>query len=133
MENFWMFFKLIIYIPFILFLIYASLKFGGKRLQSIQNGNYIKIIEKVQTSKETSIILAEIGTIGYVMSVTNHGIEVIKELKDVELQNLKSKKMIKEYNSFKDLFIDINKAIITTKGSLKGPGKIKVKKEENNE
>lgn len=133
MDNYLMFFKLIIYIPFILFLIYATLKFGGKRLQSIQNGNYIKIIEKVQTSKETSIILAEIGTIGYVMSVTNHGIEVIKELKDEELQNLKSKKIIKEYNSFKDLFLDINKALINRKGSLPGKRKINVKKEENNE
>lgn len=111
METFKMVIQFLMYIPFILFLIYFSLKFGGSKLQSLQNGNYVKIIEKVALSKENHILLVKMGSKGYVMSSTNNKNEILFELSNEELTAVENSKMIPQYKNLNEFLSDIYKKV----------------------
>ncbi|WP_443659581.1 flagellar biosynthetic protein FliO [Clostridium algidicarnis] len=76
--------QIVIFLPFILFLVYVSLRFGGGKVQSIQNGKYIKVLEKVNVSKEGNIILVKIGEEYHIMTSTNKEIKEIAVLSKEE-------------------------------------------------
>ena len=104
--EFWtMFFKIIIFLPFILFLIYLSLKYGGTKLQGLQGGKYLKMVERLSISKDNSIMVVKIGVKGYVISSTNNKIELLEEITAEELAVLESNNSMPQYTSLKD-FID---------------------------
>lgn len=107
--DFKMIFELMIYLPFILFLIYFSLKLGGSKLQSIQSGNYIKIVEKVTLTKDSQIMLIKLGDKGYVMSCTKERNEILSQLTMEELLLVENKKMIPQYDNFNEFLKDIYK------------------------
>lgn len=103
--NFWiMILKLIIFLPFILLLFYLSIKFGSSKLQNIQNGRYIKILERVSLSKDNSLIVVKIGEKGYVVASTAGKIDTLLEIGEEELQKLEKTKQIPEYKSLKEFY-----------------------------
>lgn len=103
--QFWvMLFKIIICLPFVLILIYISVKFGGNKLQNIQNGKYIKILERTPISKENSLLVVKIGEKGYVLSSTVGKINIISELSKDEILNIEASKTIPQYADFKDFY-----------------------------
>ncbi|WPC40991.1 flagellar biosynthetic protein FliO [Clostridium sp. JS66] len=103
--QFWvMLFKIIICLPFVLILIYISAKFGGNKLQNIQNGKYIKILERTPISKENSLLVVKIGDKGYVLSSTVGKISIISELNKDEISNIEASKTIPQYADFKDFY-----------------------------
>lgn len=110
-EFIWMVLKVLIFLPAILGLIYLSLKYGGTKLQDIQNGRFIKILERVPLSKENSLIITKIGDKGYVISSANGKIEILLELKEEELQRLESLKTIQttQLSSIKDIYDKLNR------------------------
>jgi flagellar protein FliO/FliZ len=110
-EFLWMLLKVVIFLPGILGLIYLSLKYGGARLQDMQNGRFIKILERVPVSKENSLLVAKIGEKGYVMASTNGKLEILLELKDEELHKIETSKVALEaqYGSVKDLYDKLNR------------------------
>lgn len=109
-SEFWiMLLKIVLFLPPILFLIYASLKYGGGKLQNIQSGKFIKILEKAVISKENSLLVVKIGEKGFVVSSTSSKIEILLELSDEELDLVSKQKIIPQYNSLKDLLKKVNK------------------------
>ncbi|AKN33960.1 flagellar biosynthesis protein FliZ [Clostridium carboxidivorans P7] len=103
--QFWvMLFKIIICLPFVLILIYISVKFGGNKLQNIQSGKYIKILERTPISKENSLLVVKIGNKGYVLSSTAGKISIISELDEDEISNIEVSKTIPQYVDFKDFY-----------------------------
>jgi len=101
--EFWsMFFKIIIFLPFILFLIYLSLKYGGTKLQGLQGGRYLKIVERLPLSKDNSIMVVKIGIKGYVISSTNNNIEILEEINAEELAALENTNSLPQYANLKD-------------------------------
>lgn len=97
------FVKLIIFLPFIIFLIYLCLKVGGSKLNNLQNSKYIKILEKVPVSKDANLLVVKMGRKGYVMSSTNQKMEIISEIDSEDLAILEKNKGINQYKSLKDL------------------------------
>lgn len=104
MEFWSMFLKIIIFLPFVIFLIYLSIKLGGGKLQKIQNGKYIKVLERVSLSKESNLIVVKIGHSGYVISTTANKVEILKTISDEELLKLEQVNNIPEFNSFKEFY-----------------------------
>lgn len=104
LQFWWMLLKILIFLPFILLLIYASMKFGGNKLQDIQNGRYIKILERAAISKENSLVVVKIGDKGYVMASTNGKLEIISELDREEIVKIEALRTIPQYNSLKDFY-----------------------------
>ncbi len=104
--QFWtMLLKIIIFLPLIIMLIYISIKYGGTKFQSAQNGKYLKIVERIQISKENSILLVKIGNKAYVMSSSASNVQVIYELTEEELKELDENKLNKpsEYEFLKKI------------------------------
>ncbi|AYD40675.1 flagellar biosynthetic protein FliO [Clostridium fermenticellae] len=127
LQFLWMLLKIIIFLPFILLLIYISLKFGGNKLQSMQNGKYIKILERTNVSKTNSLLVVRLGEKIYVMSSTNNEIKIVSELNEEEVLRLEDEKLIPQYSSLEDF---LNKTGM--KSFLKGKLTI-LKKEDKNE
>lgn len=96
--------KIIVFLPFILLLIYISIKYGGNKLQDMQNGRYIKIVERASISKENSLLVVKIGEKGYVMSSASGKIEVVSELDEKEILKVEASRAIPEYDSLKDFY-----------------------------
>jgi flagellar protein FliO/FliZ len=104
LQFLWMLFKIIIFLPFILLLIYISIKYGGNKLQNMQNGRYIKILERAAISKENSLLVVKIGEKGYVMSSANGKLEIVSELDEKEILKVEASRTIPEYESLKDFY-----------------------------
>jgi flagellar protein FliO/FliZ len=96
--------KIIIFLPFILLLIYISIKYGGNKLQDMQNGRYIKILERAAISKENALLVVKIGEKGYVMSSASGKIEVVSELDEKEILKVEASRAIPEYESLQDFY-----------------------------
>lgn len=95
--------KLVIFLPFVIFLVYLSLKYGGSKLQNLQNGRLIHIVERVQISKDNSLFVAKVGDKAYLMSSATGSIEILKELSEEEVKNAESKEIIPKVDNFKEL------------------------------
>ncbi len=103
--QFWlMLLKILISLPFILLLIYISAKFGGNKLQNIQNGKYIKILERTSISKENSLLVVKLGEKGYVLASTTGKVHIISELEKDEVLKLEDSKIIPQYANLKDFY-----------------------------
>jgi flagellar protein FliO/FliZ len=95
-------FALLIILP----LIYLSLKYGGNKLQGINNGNFMKLLERLQVSKENSLLVIKIGNKGYVFSSTGDKIEIVMELSDHEISGIEESKKIKQYKNMNEFLSD---------------------------
>lgn len=107
-EFFLMMLKIIVFLPFLLLLIYISLKYGGSKLQSIQNGRYIKVIDRAALTKENSLLIVKIGDKGHVVSSSNGKVELLMEISREELQKIEESKAIPEYANFKEFIAIFN-------------------------
>lgn len=109
-ETLDMLIRVVLFLPFIIFLIYFFGKYGGAKLQSIQNGKYMKILDRMPLSKENSLLITKIGEKGYVISSTQNRVEILKELDEDELRKIEESKNNYEY---------VNVKSITTKLKIK--------------
>ena len=96
--------KIIIFLPCVLILIYLSAKFGGSKLQSMQNGKYIKVIERVPLTKDSSLVVTKIGDKGYVLSSSNGAVNILTKLSGEELLQVENrlKNKVPEFISVKE-------------------------------
>lgn len=89
--------KLLIFLPIILFLIYASLKYGGSKLGNTQDSKMIRILKRVPMTKDTTLIVVKIGYRGFVMVSSANKTETVMELDDEQLAGFE-----KESDDFKN-------------------------------
>ena len=88
--------KLILSLTTVLLLIFLVFKVLGNKVNSINDKRYMKVIDRLQITKDNSIIIVQIGKNGYIMSSSAKGLEKIKELEEEELQliiNMKKKSL----------------------------------------
>ena len=112
--EFWMLiFKIVVFLPFVLLILYLSLKYGGNKLQKLQNGRYMKILDRISLSKENSIVVVKIGEKAYAISSSAKEISILFELPREEIINIENNKDIPQYEDMKELF----KKHIMKKGS----------------
>lgn len=97
-------FKIIIFLPFILFMLYLSLKYGGTKLRKFQNGRYMKVLDRISLSKENSIAIVKIGDKAYAISSSLKDIKILFELPSEEIIKIESIKELPQYEDMKDLF-----------------------------
>ncbi|MBN4049322.1 flagellar biosynthetic protein FliO [bacterium AH-315-N14] len=103
--EFWtLLFKIIIFLPFILFILYLSLRYGGNKLQKLQNGRYMKVLDRIALSKENSIIVVKIGEKAFAVSSSSKEINILFELPEGEISRVENIKELPQYDDMKDLF-----------------------------
>jgi len=78
-------FKILIFIPIVIFLIIISLKMSQKTLVGSYKNKYIRVLEVLNISKNNSIIVLKIGESGCIVSSTPAGVAKIKDLTQEEI------------------------------------------------
>lgn len=106
MEFITMFVQLIIALGITLGLMFLSFKVLGTRVNKINENKYIKVIERVQVTKESNIFVVKVGKKGYVMTSTTGNMEKLSELSEEEIIEIEEEKkklaqdMNETYNKF---------------------------------
>jgi len=97
-------FKIIIFLPFILIILNISLKYGGNKLRKLQDGRYMKILDRISLSKDNSIAVVKIGDKAYAVSSSPKDIKILFELPKEEIVRIENIKELPQYEDMKELF-----------------------------
>lgn len=92
LNFFEMFLQLILALGVTLGLMFLTFKLVGPKLNSINNSKYIKVIERVQVSKENTILVVKIGKKGYVITSTTGHMGKLSELSEDEINLIEEEK-----------------------------------------
>ncbi|OOM75033.1 hypothetical protein CLPUN_34700 [Clostridium puniceum] len=122
LNFFGMFVQLILALGVTLGLIFLTFKLMGTKVNSINNNKYVKVIERVQVSKENTILVVKIGKKGYIMTSTTGHMGKLSELSEDEINLIEEEKkkaaeeiaenykklMLKSKRSFSKIIKNIN-------------------------
>lgn len=92
LNFFEMFLQLILALGVTLGLMFLTFKLMGSKLNSINNNKYVKVIERVQVSKENTILVVKIGKKGYIMTSTTGHMGKLSELSEDEINLIEEEK-----------------------------------------
>lgn len=81
----WDFLKLLLALPFVLLLIYISLKFHHQYMLKYQQGKNMKIIERMPLSNKSFLTIVKVGKEYLILGVTENHMEVIQKLDSSEI------------------------------------------------
>lgn len=70
----------------IIFLAYISTQWLSKKYNTINSGKYIKVIERTVLGKDTSLVLIEVASKKYLLSVSLQKTEVLLSFESNEIQ-----------------------------------------------
>lgn len=120
--------QLVLALSVTLGLMFLSFKVIGPKFNSINNNKYVRIIERVQVTKENSILIVKIGEKGYIMTSTSERMDKLTELSEDEIHDIEENK--KKANE--DIIKNYNELILKSKKIFsKGLKNIKSKEEKN--
>lgn len=88
MDFFTLLFKMIVALVITLGLMFLTFKVMGTKVNNINDGKYVKIIERVQVGKESSILVIKVGKKGYVLTNTSEHMEKLSELTEDEVTDI---------------------------------------------
>lgn len=106
MDFFTLLFKMIVALVITLGLMFLTFKVMGTKVNNINDGKYVKIIERVQVGKESSILVIKVGKKGYVLTNTSEHMEKLSELTEDEVTYIeennrkKAQDMSESYSRF---------------------------------
>lgn len=116
-EIFIMCFKLIVALIITLALIYVMSKALGKGTQKFNGYRHMQILERMQVTKECTLLIVKIESRGCVLAVSSGSIERLYELSEEEIKNIEEdKEKLKQDDialKFFNEFSQRNKQIIT--------------------
>ncbi len=92
LNFFGMFIKLILALGVTLGLIFLTFRLMGTKVNYINNNKYVKVVERVQISKENTILVVKIGKKGYVMTSTTGHMGKLSELSEDEINIIEEDK-----------------------------------------
>jgi len=87
-----MFVQLILALGVTLGIMFLSFKLMGTKLNAINNNKYVKVIDRVQVTKENAILIVKIGKKGCVMTSTTGHMEKLSELSEEEINIIEEDK-----------------------------------------
>jgi len=127
-EFFVAFGQLILALGVTLGLMFLSFKLMGTKLSTINNNKYMRVIERVQVTKENTILIVKIGQKGYVMTSSAGHMEKLLELSEEEINIIEEDKK----KAAQDMAENYNKLMLKSKTSfLKIVKNIKSKEEKH--
>ncbi|MBK5251282.1 MAG: flagellar biosynthetic protein FliO [Peptostreptococcaceae bacterium] len=77
--------KLFIAFPVVIMVAYFSLRLGNRYLKRMGNTRNLEVIETVPIYNKAVLSIVRIFDAYYVLGVTEHGVETIRELSDTEI------------------------------------------------
>ena len=128
-EFFVAFGQLILALGVTLGLMFLSFKLMGTKLNAINNNKYMRVIDRVQVTKENTILIVKIGQKGYVMTSSAGHMEKLSELSEEEINIIEEDKK----KAAEDIAEGYNKLILKSKKSFSKIVKNLRSKEEKHE
>lgn len=80
--------NLIVLVPVVVLLIFISLRLSKKSLSKIGAGSYVKVLEKLNLSKEICLYIIKFGNTGCIIVASNNNTQVIKKLNEDEINEI---------------------------------------------
>ena len=93
MEFVFMCVKLVFSLVIVIGIMYLAFKISGDRINQINKNKYIKVLDRIQISKDSFIIILKVGNKGYIMSSTNGKTEKIQDLSEEEVLTIENEKL----------------------------------------
>ena len=123
-----MIFKLIVSMIIIFALMIILFKYANKGINGNLNKKYVKVIERVQISKDGYILVVKVGKKGMVLSTSTGHTEKLQELTEEELAEIEEAKQqaLKDMNNNYEGILNNFKSL-----SIEGWGKIKSKEDKH--
>ena len=109
MEFITLLLKIIVALIFIVLAIHLSLRIGGGKLQDMQNGKYMKIIERVAVSKDNSLLVVKFGDKAFVLASAQGKVDILKELETEEIKKLEEVQKLPQYKRISDILKNFKK------------------------
>ena len=88
--------NLIVLVPVVVLLIFISLRLSKKSLIKIGSGSYVKVLEKINLSKDICLYVIKSGNTGCIIVTSNNNTQVIKKLNEYEINEILE--MINQHN-----------------------------------
>ena len=122
-----MIFKLIVSMIIIFALMIILFKYANKGINGNLNKKYVKVIERVQISKDGYILVVKVGKKGMVLSTSTGHTEKLQELTEEELAEIEEAKQqaLKDMNNKYEAILNNFKSL-----SIEAWGKIKSKEDK---
>ena len=92
MEYFYLIFKLIVALVVVFGLMMIAIKFSNKGVNKINSKKYVKVIDRLQISKESFIVILKIGEKGLVLLTSANHTEKLEELTNEEIESIEKNK-----------------------------------------
>lgn len=121
--------QLILALGVTLGLMFLSFKLMGTKLNAMNSNKYVKVIERVQVTKENAILIVKIGKKGYIMTSTAGHMEKLSELSEEEINSIEEDKK----KAAEEIAENYNKLILKSKKSFSKVVKNIKSKEEKHE
>lgn len=123
-----MIFKLIVSMIIIFALMIILFKYSNKGINGNLNKKYVKVIERVQISKDGYILVVKVGKKGMVLSTSTGHTEKLQELTEEELAEIEEAKQqaLKDMNNKYEGILNNFKSL-----SIEAWGKIKSKEDKH--
>ncbi|MEO2507051.1 flagellar biosynthetic protein FliO [Clostridium paraputrificum] len=123
-----MIFKLIVSMIVIFALMIILFKYANKGINGNLNKKYVKVIERVQISKDGYILVVKVGNKGMVLSTSTGHTEKLQELSEEELAEIEEAKQqaLKDMNNKYEGMLNNFKSL-----SIEAWGKIKSKEDRH--
>lgn len=123
-----MIFKLIVSMIIIFALMIILFKYANKGINGNLNKKYVKVIERVQISKDGYILVVKVGKKGMVLSTSTGHTEKLQELTEEELAEIEeaNQQALKDMNNKYEGILNNFKSL-----SIEAWGKIKSKEDKH--
>ena len=92
LETFYSIIRLIGALLVVIVLIFLSLRFGGDKAEKIGQNKYIKIMERTNLSKNSTINLVKIGSRTYVIQTSLESSKILLEVPKEEIEEFEKNK-----------------------------------------
>ena len=80
--------NLIVLVLVVVLLIFISLRLSKKSLSKIGSGSYVKVLEKINLSKDICLYVIKSGNTGCIIVTSNNNTQVIKKLNEDEINEI---------------------------------------------
>ena len=88
--------KLLFALLVVFSLMYLVFKLSGDKINKMNEGKYIKVLERTQISRDSSIAVVKVGNKGYVLSASSNKVEKLDDLTEEEIFLLEENKRIEK-------------------------------------
>lgn len=133
-EIIFAFLKLIAALFILIGVMVVILKYGKKGMDKSIKNKYVRVIDRVQVSKDSFIVILKMGEEGMVLLTAPSHTEKLKELSKEEIEKIERDKQesFEEMTKVYDKIFDISKEkLVSVIGNFKSKGEKNEKKEEN--